>query len=461
MQRIRQLSLIAGLAAATLAPSGWADVPAAASTEQRLAEMEARLRQQQEEIAALRAELQEQRQTTAAVNARWSDASIAEAVSAAAYAQAKDDTLLKLGKNTSRLKIGGDFRFRHQVDERGDNSSASAEDPEQRNRTRVRFRLGTDFTLTDSWTILAGLATGNADGRSTNQTYASEGYVFSTPDIRLDYAYAQGQWQPSEGTTTRLLIGQQKHPYLTSWVHWDTDLRPAGVTGQVESNGFFATAGWYTLAASDAWEQSDAMLLAGHAGYGGQFDCGDGKGDYKVALAYYGFNDVTTTSGDPALQAAALAGGVNNDEYAFQVVDLYGEVGVKPKDLPEAKLYANVWQNLSADGSASQVSTGAPALDPSDNDLGYVLGVDGKYGKFSLGYAYAHVEADSTFGKIVDADFATAVGDTNTEGHILRAGYEVTKSLTLNVTAMFTSTIEEESGWGDGSLYQFDANWKF
>ncbi|MBD3263657.1 MAG: hypothetical protein GF375_00965, partial [Candidatus Omnitrophica bacterium] len=83
------------------------------------------------------------------------------------------------------MKLKGDLRLRYQWEDKTDS--------EDRHRGRYRFRLGLHTKVNDKLSVAAGLATGGSDARSTNQTMDTS---FSTPDIRLDYAFAEWQATP-------------------------------------------------------------------------------------------------------------------------------------------------------------------------------------------------------------------------------------------------------------------------
>ena len=96
-------------------------------------------------------------------------------------------------------------------------------DDKNLDRIRTRFRLGFVWkSLDESWEVGAGLAPGGPEATRTQDTWSEEEF-FGTGDIRLDYAYASH----SLGDLT-FVVGQQKNPFETSWLLWDSDVRPAG-----------------------------------------------------------------------------------------------------------------------------------------------------------------------------------------------------------------------------------------
>jgi hypothetical protein len=337
------------------------------------------------------------------------------------------DNKVTLGnKFIDQLDIKGDLRVRY---ERRD-----VEDGTARDRWRTRFRVGGVWkNLTESWEVGAGLATGGIDGTSTNDTWGDD-KIFETGDIRLDYAYAKHKVADFAFT-----LGQQKNPFVASWLIWDGDLRPTGFTGQfAHDSGFFATAGAYGLELIN--DDNTAMMYAGQVGYANKI----GNVKLTVAAGYQHYDSVFSSAEAP------------NPDYDFQIGDLYARA-----DIPFAKLvlspYAQVWNNFGADGDFSQAGG---TLDPEDENLGWVAGIDAKMGAFKLGYAYAVVGADSIVEGLKDADFGTGAGDVDVKGHKISGSYNFTKNWSAAVTAMLYES-DQRSIDREADLYQFDINYKF
>src|SRR3989338_2753759 len=99
------------------------------------------------------------------------------------------------------MKLKGDLRTRMQYEKKSN-------DTEGRTRARLRYRLGIESKVTDNVKVAAGLASGGAEPRSTNQTLQNS---FEQPDIRLNYA--AGEWTPAKWA--KIVVGKfEKKPYL-------------------------------------------------------------------------------------------------------------------------------------------------------------------------------------------------------------------------------------------------------
>jgi hypothetical protein len=171
----------------------------------------------------------------------------------------KDSKVSLANSLIDQLAIKGDLRVRYERRDR-DNPSDSYD---AMNRWRTRFRLGGVWkNKTENWEAGAGLATGGFDGRSTNDTWGEES-EFETGDIRLDYAYAKHKIEDFSFT-----LGQQVNPFETSWLFWDGDLRPTGLTAQYAHKiGVFTSLGGYAVRFYKTPGEDTAMLVAGQAGY--------------------------------------------------------------------------------------------------------------------------------------------------------------------------------------------------
>jgi len=348
----------------------------------------------------------------------------------------KDATKVSLANSLiDQLAIKGDLRVRYERRDR-DNPSDSYD---AQNRWRTRFRLGGVWkNKTENWEAGAGLATGGTDGRSTNDTWGEES-VFETGDIRLDYAYAKHKLQDFSVT-----VGQHPNPFQTSWLFWDGDLRPTGLTAQYTSKmGVFATAGGYGIRFYKTPGEDTAMVVAGQVGYKHKI------GDVKIlgAAGYQHFDGEFSNREAP------------NSNYDFQIGDLYTKVNI-PMGFVELSPYGQIWCNFGADGDIGQGQLKGD-LDPGDDDLGWVIGLDASIHKFvKLGYAYAVVGADSIYGPLTDSDFGNGLSDTDVKGHKISAFVDVTKNISTGVTALFYEAAERKNQ-RDVDLYQFDVNYKF
>ena len=276
------------------------------------------------------------------------------------FAAIKDVIDVELRDGISGLSIKGDVRYRYEnqqsdifVDEDGtpgfdDFNGDGIPDRVDRNRDRqrIRLRIGALWTNPDeNWEFGAGLVTGGDDATSANDTF-SDGAVFETGDIRLDYAYIKHSWENID-----LIIGQQINPWKDSitLILWDSDVRPIGITGKVQiDDGPFLTTGIYDVF-HHGRDEADALLATVRAGY-----LYEGLAtDFFIAAGYWWFNSATVddgnTVGDATDNSPGIPDGISND-FDFNIGDIYSHFLVF-SDLMEIKFYGHLLQNFGADGS--------------------------------------------------------------------------------------------------------------
>jgi hypothetical protein len=421
---------IALLAGSLAAP---AQEPTTAQNEE-IRQLRELVRQQGEALRRIQAELEAQKETVRAV----ADSQQQVEEQTAALAQTKDvKPLISLGKGIEQLKLTGDLRTRFEYDERDNNGTE-----QNRSRFRPRLRLGAIWQGTENWELGVGLATGDERATSTNDTWGDTN-AFKTGEIRLDYAYAKHRWDDLS-----LTIGQQKNPFVGTWVIWDSDVRPTGATLQYQPEGWFATVGGYDVRHYGR-DEGNAMLGAVQAGLDGK----QGAFGYKAAVAWYYYNHATV---DPNSTGRQPSPAIADEDYTFNLGSVYAEAAYKT-DNWKGTLFGEYTRNFSAEGATSQVGGG---VDPEDNDTAWIAGASVGYRKLTIGYAYAHIEADSVYGQVNDSTFGGPIGTTDVKGHKVGLGYALTSNLNLGATAYFTDPLER-SNPKNGLLYNLDLVWKF
>lgn len=379
-------------------------------------------------------------------------------------------SLLSLGKHISSLKIGGDLRLRYQRENDFSENGSKAVTPGQhsRDRFRQRLRIGMEWTSKDeNWTVGTRLATGSADGRSTNDTFGDESgmQAYEHGDIRLDMAYARMNFSTKEDDFySALTLGQQKNLFLSSFIFNDGDLTPIGVTYQYniftggnadmkieERQSWFNTFGVYTVDhRASGRETNDIIVAQAQTGYRGEL------GVIALGIAHYndGVRD-TNLDGDKVDSTD-----IKDQDYGYNIVDAYGEFKVWEDGADSIKLLGHVGYNLSASDDSTQTGVTEAAGMEFGEGLAYYGAIEGKFSDFKASYGWAHVEADSLPIFMIDSDFAH--GATNYQGHVIKLGYNITKNLEIGGTALLAKTIEDNTSQiGSRDLYQLDMVWKF
>lgn len=282
-------------------------------------------------------------------------------------------------------------------------------------------------------------------------TSASPGNTFDHSEFNLDYAYAKHKWNDYSMT-----LGQMVNPFVTTWTMTDADVRLTGLTlAYGAKEGVFATVGAFGAQnfIVSGKDDNTGMMYQAQVGYKDKFS---DKGKYTVAIGYQTYDQEYIN------QSNNITGNIDENEYGLDIGDLYGDVSF-PAGPVNLKLYGHMWMNFGADGAGSQAGSYFPES-AEDNDMGWVVGLEGNVDQFHFGYAYAYVEADSYYGYLSDADFG--MDKTNKKGHKANIGYDVTKNWAVDLNFWYAERIEELTGgtsvdYDDKTTYQVDVSYKF
>jgi hypothetical protein len=335
-----------------------------------------------------------------------------------------------------KMEINGDLRVRYEYKEK----DISGEDPVD--RMRQRFRLGAKWNNPEeNWKVAAGLTTGPKEANSTDTTY-SETTFFETGNINLDYAYAEHKLD-----CFKFSAGQQRNPFESSWMFWDTDVRQAGFTGQYAMNRFFATLGWYQaryinndIAPMEAVQVGAKMEMV------------------TAALGFYNYHRTHEILED--LKVANIDSG-----YDYQILDVYTACNIKA-DPVDIKPYVQAWYNLGAQGEKGQsvlnTTPDGASLDPEDskNDLGWIIGVEGKIDRFAARIDYAQIGSESCVQALKDSTFGSELNSTDVEGFRAGISSKITKNCWVDLNGFFYQAKERDIDQ-DPQTYQLDLNYKF
>lgn len=328
-----------------------------------------------------------------------------------------------------RITFSGDIRDRFEyIDERG---------KDVRTRNRIRFRLGATAEVNDNMSVGFRLASGGDDPTSTNQTLDGS---FSTKDIRLDLAYFD--YKLNDELT--LTGGKMKNPFIKpgkSPILWDGDLNPEGFALGFNQNGWQgALVGFAVEERSSA---DDTLLFGGQLNKTINLD----EGQLIAGVGYYDYQEL---QGRAPLFDGKTRGNTldanGNLAYDFNIVEGLVEYKSRMAGLP-FNVFGTYLQNLEA----------------GDLDTAYAVGVGlGKVsdaGSWSLGYSYMDVEADAVYALFNDSDFAG--GETDSKGHILKAGYGIRKNIALGMTYISSEQDQSKATQTDYDRLQMDLKIKF
>lgn len=329
-----------------------------------------------------------------------------------------------------RISVKGDLRLRLEgIDEEGE---------EERTRGRYRARLGISAKVTDNVKVVTQLASGADSPVSRNATFDGG---FDVDDIGFDLAYVE--WAASDNLT--VFGGKMKNPLYKAGgaqLVWDGDLNPEGVAFMYSKGAFFGTLASFSV--EERSSSSDSLLTA--VQLGGKFELGE-NARLTAGIGYFGYS--STVGNEPFYDGSPNGNSVDIDgNYLFEYKDteVFAELDTRVGDWP-LRVYAQWVQN-------NEVS---------EEDTGYAFGAKigsaSTKGQWEASWTYQDIEADAVIGTFSDSDFNG--GGTDASGHILKAKYAFSPTISLGGTFFFSEIDRFQGVEHDYTRYQIDVQFSF
>lgn len=405
-----------------------------------------------------------------------------------------------------RLTFSGDVRLRYQADRFAeDNSKISYFDPgetndnraytllnttEDRNRLRLRARLGVQANIDESWDAGIRLATGSSgDPVSTNQTLGSYRGPYS---ILLDRAFMR--YRSRENAWT-FWGGRMPNPWLSTDLVWDEDLAFDGLAVSFtpwrslseSSPDFdpFLTLGVFPLQEVEL-SSKDKWLYGAQLGFNWRLG---GSNKLAFGIAYYDYRNIEgrlnqAGSNEFDFTAPAFLQKGNN---LFNIADPFsGDVLLGlASDYNELNITASLAnysfapthliltldyvKNLGFDKDKITQRAGDPLLlDPfglDENVTGYQVKftvgrpIVERAGEWQTSLAYKRLGGNAVLDAFTDSDFH--LGGTDAKGWIFTGSYGLGRDVWLTFRYITSDEIERTHGPFGVDTLQFDLNAKF
>lgn len=388
---------------------------------------------------------------------------------------------------------------------------------QDRQRSRLRARFGTEISLDDGFTGGLRLATGESNSpTSPNQSLGGSGGNFSKYAIWLDRAFVSYDAGPGDGEELTLLLGRFDNPFLSTEIMWDDDLGFDGLAarGKVKLNdetSSFFTVGYFPVYNTDfnfasnqpakfastdkwltgtqlgiEWQPADELTaklgVAYHhfAGIEGKLsspfiplsdkDSGDTdttrpafsqRGNTYRALRNI---DNSTTANDFGNQYQYQYYGLATP---FEIIALTGRIDADHFDPVRISLVGEVIKNIAFDSAAIEKvavnnrGPGAGTFDGGDTAWNLALMVGNPaletLWDWQVGLGYRYVGSDAVVDGFTDSDFGG--GGTNVQGFILGGNVALSRAVRVGVRWMSCDEIAGPPLSTD--TLQFDLNAKF
>jgi hypothetical protein len=384
-----------------------------------------------EEIAAMRAQIAQLMERLDRLE-HGAGAPVAGAASAAP-GSAASGAVAVIDSNVPgepRVALSGDFRYRHET--------INDEFFPERNRQRIRARVGLDAKITDNVKVGLVLATGGDDPVSANQTLGG-GLMRKT--VGFDRAYFD--WTAAEGLD--VIGGKMANPFFRPGGHhliFDSDLNPEGVALRASRGAWFANVGGFPIV--ERTSNEDSYMLGGQFGFKGSISDG---GSYTVGASYF---DYRNTRGQepfyiPVGQGNSVDAG-GNYLYDFNIAEVFGQVQLDVANRP-LTVFADYTENTEA----------------GDFDTGFAIGL--RYGRvrgprdWEFGYAYEEIEADAVLAAFTDSDFGG--GGTDAKGHVFDVAYGIADRWTLGLKYFLNERGADAGAERDYKRLQADLSFRY
>lgn len=366
-----------------------------------------------------------------------------------------------------RFKFEGDLRLGQQRDMYSDDNApvlnflAAGQNientTEDRDRSRLRARLGVTARVTPDISAALRLVTGNqSDAVSTNQTMGNGN---SKINFALDRAYVRARSQDFMPWLTTT-AGRIPNPFFSTDLLWDDDLSFDGVALQYDNPSAaaqtwrpFGTLGIFPLEdiAPSPFTRAKSKWLVGAQGGVEWVPSNDMRA--KVGLALYDYKNISgvrnpagtslTNDTSPALrQKGNSLFNISNPQTLdgpyglaadYRVLNLTGALDVNLYNPVHLILTGDYVRNIGFSDSKTRARSG---LTVPRETTGYLVrvavGMPAMLLKndWQLSLTYRYLEADATLDAFTDSDFH--LGGTNNKGFIVGAQYGLSRNTWLN-----------------------------
>jgi hypothetical protein len=353
------------------------------------------------------------------------------------------------------VKLFGDFRYRHEeINDTGSSESSNAGPFVQRERDRIRARLGLKAKINEEFDTVFRLATGSSDTpTSGNQTLGdSASDSFSHKEIWLDWAYFD--WHPESTKGLNVYGGKMKQPFYTvgdNELVWDGDVSPEGIVAKYsvdldKANTATITGGGFWLAERSGDADASFWGLQGLL----RHDFEDGT-HLLGGATWYDLGNVK----DKTLSGVNLAGNTDDGsggyKYDYNLVEGFAEYGFSMLDMP-ATVFGIYIENTAAPGKGNNAFSVGWRLNEA---------VSSKPGSWQLGYGYLEVDPDAVFAGLTASD-SVLVGGTGAKGHVLSLKYQVKKDVQAGLNYYLTERFDRPGQEGGHiNFIQTDLIFKF
>jgi Putative porin len=353
-----------------------------------------------------------------------------------------------------RLQVFGDMRVREEY-------SFQVPGHRDRNRLRLRLRVGASLVLSDEWSLGARLRTGDPDDPRSPHVTLGDGFDSLAANLDRAFLAYRPEWSPG----LSVQVGKFNHPFGRNPVYgelvWDADVQPEGMVfsysprpgdGEGLLREVTVTAAVYSLIEQGDGDDASMAALELRASLGLTERVAS-----RVSVAYYHYGDTSPGTNTELLadNRGNATADTDGDGKADSFVSNFGIVhGIAA---------------LTYDGLSSPVTLAGEVIHNMrasiGGDTGWSLGLScgesERAGDFRGYYQWQVVERDAVFSTMAQDDFLLA---TNHRSHVLGLNYQVRDDIGVHVWALVSAAHAPSTGGApeqDQWRVRLDVNVKF
>ncbi|MDA2933039.1 putative porin [Acidobacteria bacterium AH-259-D05] len=347
----------------------------------------------------------------------------------------------------SKAKLQADFRFRFESD--WDSRRSDGSKRVNRDRARIRARLGLVYTPTPAFSLGFRIRSGSTESQqSPHITIVDfDDNPRGDKELLLDkwYLKVSGERSWAWGGRNGFPFWKQNEQF------WDGDVTPAGVaagyTTPWKRGSFALNAGYFAL--PDGGVSFNGQLAAGQAVLSAQ----------TGGVTFTGAGGVFFLNGHPG--AKHLRKGNGTRDYIIWVGNVQAKLQAEGRSLT---LGLDVMHNSENYSSTDPDPFTAANHDQRDGLVSFVsLGQTKNKGDWLAAYYYAHIETLAVNASYAQDDWvrwgsAIQTDSSDLKGHEIRFAYSLSKNLNL-VARLYL--VEAITSVQDGKRFRLDLNHKF
>jgi len=349
---------------------------------------------------------------------------------------------------TDKFSLYGDFRLRFEADWDSHKTDGTVRD--ERNRARVRARVGFNYNPNEYFSYGARLRSGSDNNHLSPHITVLDFEGNDTGAAQFNFDKWFFEMRSNKGINFKKgdngawgWVGRNSLPYWKqNEMFWDDDVTPAGLAAGYKTkfgaNQLAVNAGYFSLPAG--MQQFAGNLGLAQVVFSTQF----GANKLTAAGGLLAF-DGASLDKDPDVAHSSLWDGNGARDYNIWITSLQGKF--KAGGLP-LTVGLDIMHN--SKGYSNETN-------------GYVfsakVGQLKKLDDWLVGYSYAHIATFAVNSSYAQDDWGRwDPQSSNMKGHEFRAAYKVLKN--LNVVARFYS-LEAMTNDQDGKRFRLDFNYKF